>query len=416
MRTTSARGWLVAAAGGSALGDGMLVAAVPLLAATLTRDPRTISVVVAMSTLPWLLLGVVGGALTDRWDRRRVMVVADGTRVVLLAVMGLLVVTGVVHVAVLAVLAFALGCAQVLFDSAIDGYVASLLGRDRSALLRLSSHQRVVRGVADATGPVLGGLLFAGHRALPFLGDALTFLFSALVVRALPPVQQARPPSSGPASIRREVREGLSYLRRHSLLLAMCARPAIGNMGFMAVSAVLVLVVEERYGLPVSAFGWIFSVQAVGGVLGAVLAPPVARRIGTGTLLTLTAAGEGLGFAGVAASTSPITLYVGMAMVGVAMGATMTVSPAIRQAVVPAELMGRVGAASRTLALGVAPVGAGVGGVLGATAGLTAPIWFAALLLVLTAGIAARWTNDRAIEEAFAATDPSPDVALEGGP
>ena len=78
--------------------------------------------------------------------------------------------------------------------------------------------------------------------------------------------------------------------------------------------------------------------------------------------------------------------------------------------------MGRVGAASRTLALGVAPVGAGVGGVLGATAGLTAPIWFAALLLVLTAGIAARWTNDRAIEEAFAAADPSPDVALEGGP
>ena len=407
MQRAAARGWLVLATGGSTLGDAMLIVAVPLLAASQTRDPRAISIILAMATVPWLLFGLVGGALTDRWDRRRTMFAADLTRAALLMAMTAAILAGQVHIGLLACFVFLLGCAQVLFDSALEGYVPALVGRDRTSLLRLSSQQRVARSGAEASGPGLAGVLYDWSRSVPFVVDALTFLFSAAIVRALPPVGNAaqRHRNLRLASVRDDVNEGLSFLRGSSLLLSMSLRPAVGNMGFMAASTVLVLVVQDRYGMTAAAFGWLFTAQSLGGVVGAVTSPSMARAVGTGRLLTMTAVIEGASFAVLAIATGPVPAYAAMVALGFAMGATMTVSPALRQQIVPTGLMGRVSSASRTMAMVAAPAGAAVGGLLGSTVGLTAPLWFAAALLLASSLIVARWTSESAITAALVNQD-----------
>lgn len=126
----------------SSLGDGASHAALPLLALTATRDPMALAVVTAAGTLPWLLFGVLGGALVDRWDRRRTMWVADAARAVLLAVPAAAAALDVLGIPLLAAVAFLLGLGGLFFDTAATAYLPDLLGRDAALLARANSRLR----------------------------------------------------------------------------------------------------------------------------------------------------------------------------------------------------------------------------------------------------------------------------------
>ncbi|MFE9422907.1 MFS transporter [Kitasatospora sp. NPDC006697] len=388
----------------SSLGDGVYLVALPLLAATLTRDPMELALVTSAALAPWFFLGLLGGALVDRWDRRRTMWLTDLLRAGLLAVPALAAACHLLSIPLLVAVAFLLGTGQIFFDSAGSAYLPELLGRDLRLLEQANSRQMGSRTVAaDFAGPPAGAALFGLARALPFGLDALSFLASSLLIRTLPaqPVAPERP--SG--SLWADARAGVSFLLRDKVLLGLALRPAIGNLAFAGTETVLVLFSRQALHLGSFGYGLLLTAQAVGGLLGAVLAGRLRALLGTGGALTATALLEGLSLAalGLAAGPAPVVqAAVALALLGAAMAATMVLAPTVSQALIPTALAGRVAAARRLLSLGAAPVGALLGGWLATAAGLRAPFVAGSVLLAATALLALTLTSNRRIEAALA--------------
>jgi MFS family permease len=147
----------------SSLGDGITHAALPLIALTLTRDPMALAVVTAAGTLPWLL----GGALVDRWDRRRTMWVADTARAVLIAIPAAAAVSDVLSIPLLGAVAFLFGLGGLFFDTAATAYLPDLLQRDPALLERANSRLRGAQtAMSGFAGPPAGSALLALGRAV----------------------------------------------------------------------------------------------------------------------------------------------------------------------------------------------------------------------------------------------------------
>lgn len=398
----------------SSLGDGVSQAALPLLALTLTRNPVALAVITAAGTLPWLLFGVLGGALVDRWDRRRTMRVMDTARTALLAATAAAAALGGLSIPLLAAVAFGLGTGGLFFDTAATAYLPDLLGRDPALLERANSRLRGAQTAAGGfAGPPAGSALLTLGRAVPLLADAVSFALSALLVRSLPaasrPVPRAREP------LLRQARAGASCVLGDRLLLGLALRPAVGNIAFLAVETVLALFARTRLGTGALGFGLLLTADAAGGLLGAGIASFLGRRLGTGTALTCTAAAEGLAILGLASAQDPYAAGAALAVCGAGMGATMVLAPSLRQAVVPASLMGQVTSTSRMLALCAAPLGAFLGGWLAAACGVRIPLYAAGGLLLAMTAVTATMTGNRRVEAALRAAardgDPGP-----GGP
>lgn len=402
----------------SSLGDGVSHAALPLIALTLTRDPMALAVVTAAGTLPWLLFGVLGGALVDRWDRRRTMWVADAARAVLLAIPAAAAALDALSIPLLATVAFLLGLGGLFFDTAATAYLPDLLGRDPVLLERANSRLRGAQtAMSGFAGPPAGSALLALGRAAPLLADAVSFLLSAVLVRSLP----AAPARSAPEareSLLGQARAGAAYVFKDRLLLGLALRPAVGNVAFLAVETVLALFAHDRLGIDTYGFGLLLTAEAAGGLLGAAIASTLGRRLGTGTALTCTAAVEGLAILGLAAAPNAYVAGLALAVCGAAMGATMVLAPSLRQAVVPAHLMGRVASTSRMLAMCAAPLGAFLGGWLAATHDIRTPLYAAAVLLLAMTAVTASMTTDRRVEAALSAASPpaAPDPLASGEP
>ncbi|WP_214415980.1 MFS transporter [Sphaerisporangium fuscum] len=384
----------------SSLGDGVTHAALPLLAVTLTRDPMALAVVTAAGTLPWLLFGVLGGALVDRWDRRRTMWGTDAARAALLAVLAAAAALDVLSIPLLAALAFLLALGGLFFDTAATAYLPDLLGRDPALLERANARLRGAQTAASGfAGPPAGSALLALGRSVPLLADAVSFALSALLVRSLPAVP--RPAASARDSLLRQARAGASYVFQDRLLLGLALRPAVGNIAFLAVETVLALFARERLGVGAFGFGLLLTAEATGGLLGAGIASFLGRRLGTGTALTCTATVEGLAILGLASAPDPYVAGLALAVCGAGMGATMVLGPSLRQAIVPAHLMGRVASTSRMLAMCAAPFGAFLGGWLATTYDLRTPLYAAAGLLLTMTAVTATMTGNRRVEAAL---------------
>jgi MFS family permease len=364
----------------------------------------------AITLLPWLLFGLIGGALVDRWDRRRTMVIADLCRCALLVLATVAVAGGFLNIPVLITIGFLLGIGGVLFDTASMAYLPELLDRNPEALQRANSRlQGAQRALDGFVGPPTGSLLFSLSRTVPFVADAVSFLFSSLMIRTLParPKKAAKPKTS----ILNDARIGASYLLHHRLLLGLSLRPAVGNFAFCGIGAVLALYAHDTLHLGTAGYGAFLTAEAVGGLGGTFTAGWLGTRLGIGGALTLTAIVEAMALFGIGVSANAYFAGIGFAVLGAAMAATMTLAPSIRQAIVPDELMGRVGAAARLIALSAGPIGALFAGWLAHVAGLRAPFLVGSGILVLMAGLAARLTSNKRIDAALAEAAQARDTA-----
>ena len=176
-------------------GDGLLVAATPLAAAALSPDPADIGIVAAASTAAWLLFGVPAGALVDRWDLRRTMIVSDLVRFLALAALGLLLAAGRGSIWALSVAVFVVGIATCLFTPAGVTLLRDIVGSSPTDLAvangRFWSIDALGRSLA---GPPLGAFAFGVSRSLPFFVDALSFGVSALLLAFTPASRRPPPP------------------------------------------------------------------------------------------------------------------------------------------------------------------------------------------------------------------------------
>ncbi|WP_229402277.1 MFS transporter [Micromonospora okii] len=357
---------LLGAAGVSGIGDGIRFAALPLLAAAVLRDGLQVAVVTAATTVPWLLFGLQAGAYADRFERRRLMVIADVLRAVTLVGAAALLAAGWLTFWPLVTVAFLLGLGEVLFDCASFAFLPSVVAADllESANGRLFVIQTVGR---DLLGHVLGGFLFAIGRAVPFVLDAISFAVSAALLTGLP---DSRPqPAAGGRNLLAEMREGVAHLVHDPLLRLLTVTAGLINAVYLGQVAVFVILVRDVLRLPSAAYGALVAAGALGGVLGGAVAARAAHRYGRVPTLIGSLALIGAAAVGVAATDETAVVAVAYAVSGAGVMVWNVIAVALRQGVVPDRLLGRTTGAYRLVAWGMMPVGALVLGSIGEAAG-----------------------------------------------
>jgi predicted MFS family arabinose efflux permease len=384
----------------SNLGDGVRLVAMPLLAARLTRDPRLISLVSVAGSLPWLVVGLLSGALVDRWDRRRIMWTVDAVRAVVMGALTTAVVLGWPSITLLAVVAFLLATAETLFDNAAMAIVPDLVGHDdlERANARLYAGQ-IITG--QLLGLPLGGVLLATATFAPFALDMTSFAAAALLVLGVSGrYQVAAADQTQRPNLWAEIAEGLAWLWHHRLLRTLCVLIGAANLVFSGMMAVAVLYALEVLGLTETGYGVLLAAFAAGSLAATAVASRLARFLGCGRALWCSIAGSVAAFAGLGGTSSPLTAGGWLAVFGVAIVVWNVITISLRQAIVPAGLLGRVTSAYRLVAMGVAPIGAGLGGLVAKAFGLRAPFLLGAAGLLL-AGLATLPTvSNRAIQAA----------------
>ncbi|WP_236004149.1 MFS transporter [Nonomuraea antri] len=373
----------------SNLGDGIRSAALPLLAASMSADPVVVAGVAVAGQLPWLLLGLIAGALVDRFDQRRLVVLVDCGRTALLAALTVGVLTGSATVAWIYAVAFACGLGETLRDTATATLLPPLVN---DADLERANGRLVNAEVAgnELIGPPLGGYLFGVAMVLPIAVNGGTLALAAALIFSLPGVFA---PAPGPAlaakgRIRHETVAGLRWLvrsrRMFTLSLLSGTFAFVDSMWFV----VLVLFVQQILALPAAIYGLLVGVGAVGGLIGGFLAARVVRLLGPAPALTaclLTAAGGQL-MLGLA--TEAVLVALGLAATSAAFGVWSVVARTQRQRGTPRDLLGRVTSASTTVVMTASPLGALVGGLIGREYGLRAAILLGVPALVVAACVA----------------------------
>jgi MFS family permease len=370
----------------SSTGDGAFVAALPLLAVTITRDPRLVSVVTAATFLPWLLLSLPAGAVVDRYDRATLMWRAQAVQAAVVAIIAVLVVAHQASIGVLAVGGLLLGSAEVIFSNAAQSVLPALVPPE--LLAKANGSQQVSLTIGESfLGPPAGSLLFAAAAALPFGLDAASFAGSAALLARLPRTGEApenaenakRPP------IRAQVAEGLRWLARHRLLRVVAVLLGIYNFANQMGQAVLVLLATQTLHVSTRGYGLLLAASAVGSVVGGLVNPILTRRLGLLPSLVLPALVDAAAFVGIGLAPGPVVVAALLAVQGFSVTMWNVVTVTLRQRVVPGHLLGRVNSVYRMLGWGLMPIGALVGGFVAHAAGLRAPYIVAGLLCALSA-------------------------------
>jgi MFS family permease len=391
--TTRGVGPLLGSTAISVTGDGAFIAAAPLLAASLTRDPLAISAVTAAFYLPWLLVGLAAGALVDRRARRPVLVIADLVRAVILAALAASVLTGAANMPLLVTAVLLVGVAQCFFDSAAQAVIPAIVGRDKEMLTRTNGRYWALDTVGRLlAGPPLGSAAFAVSKALPFIGDALTFLASAVLVSRLPRVPAPEGPHEG---VLVAIRGGLQHLARTRDLLVLALSLGAYNFGYNVAIATFVLYAKDVLHVADAGYGFLLATMAIGGVVAGWRAAPLMRRLSYRQVQAAALVVQGIAWVGVAFAPNWIMASALLAILGAGSASVSVAVGSARQALTPDELLGRVVSAFRLVGLGTAGLGALVGGMIADWQGLRAPLLTAAALLVLAA--APTWPRDQAV-------------------
>jgi MFS family permease len=367
--------WLLASSWTSNLGDGISLAAGPLLVASLTRDAFLVALAATVQWLPPLLFGLVAGALTDRLDRRLIVATVDLVRAVVLTVLTLAVATDRVSiVAVLSVL-FALGTAEVFADNSSQTLLPMLVARADLAV----ANSRLQTGfitVNQMAGPPLGAALFTVGAAWALGAQAVVVALGAvLVTRVVLPARERDPGRR--TALRHDIAEGLRWVLGNPAVRTLVLTILIFNVTFGAAWSVLVLYATRHLGLGEIGFGLVTTVGAAGGVVGGAVYGWITRRVSLGNLMRIGLVIETLTHLALALTTSPAVALPVFFVFGAHAFVWGTTSITVRQRAVPQELQGRVGSVNMVGVYGGLVVGSGVGGVLAQHGGVTAPFWAA---------------------------------------
>jgi MFS family permease len=358
--------WLAAAVDN--VGDGAFAAAVPLLAVTVTNDPRLVSVVAAATYLPWLLLSLPAGAIVDRHDRVSLMWRSQAVQAVIVGILTALAAAGGMSIPLLAVMAFGLGVCEVVFGNASQAIMPDIV--PKSMLHKANGNQYTVTTIGQMfVGPPVGSFLFAVAVALPFGVDAGSFALSAALLATLP---RRRPARTGNPPIRTAIGDGVRWLAGHRLLRTLALLLGANTFCFQLGTVTLVLLATQTLHLSTRGFGLLLAGGALGSVLGGLVNARIVQRIGTlPALLTALTANV---FIFLAIGLSPDAIVLGALLAASGFVTTMwnIVTVSLRQQVVPAELMGRVNSVYRMLGWGLIPLGALTGGFVAHEFGLRA--------------------------------------------
>jgi MFS family permease len=357
-------------------GDGIRLAALPLLAAELTSSPVLVSAVAAAQYLPWVSVAPLGGALVDRHDRRRMILVTQTWRGAVMLALAWLVASDLVTIWHLCVVAFVITAGEILVDPSVVALVPMLVDDEQldTANGRIASVEIVTN---DFAGGPAGATAFGIAPWLPFALDAGSYLASLVAFHRLPsdaPVPDDRPHDEVRPVVRTtllsDAAEGIRFLRRHPILGPVTAATMVFYLGAATGVSLLVLLVLEGAGGPAWSFGAVLACGAIGAFFGTLVGGRLARRFGTRATLVTATFLEGLALAAMALSTSVTVLAVIWFLGGLPAGARIPVARSLQQRLTPNRLLGRVNVSARMFTRGVIVVGALASGALATSIGL----------------------------------------------
>lgn len=367
--------WLLGSVTFNNLGDGVAMAAGPLLVASQTSDPFLVSLAVLARQAPHVLFGLHAGAWADRHDRKRQVLLGSGARVVVLLVLLATMLTGVVSIAVVIGAMVLLGVAEVVTDSASRTLLPSLVAKQDLGVANQRT-QGAVLLTNQFVGPPLGAFLFTAGMLWPFGVTAVCLALGAVLIAQL--IVPPPPPRGGPPrSVHADIAEGVRWLWGHAAIRTLTIVIIAFNITWGAAWGVLVLWARERVGLDEVGFGLLTTLSAVGGLVGTVSYGWLERHVSGVWLMRVCLLLEVLMHLVMATTRAPWVAYVVMVVFGAYSFVWGTLSGTIRQRAVPPALQGRIGS---TVMLGVMlgmVIGTPVGGALASTWGITAPNWVA---------------------------------------
>jgi predicted MFS family arabinose efflux permease len=364
----------------SELGSQVSLLAIPLVAVrALNATAFEVSVLVALATAAFLLVGLPAGAWVDRLARRPVMIVADVGRLLALISIPITYGLGALNLLQLYLVVFVAGVLTVFFDVAYQSYLPSLVGLDH--LVEGNAKLTGSAQVAQVAGPSLAGALVqALGGAVAVAVDAASYGVSAASVAAIRS-REPRPEPPAHTGLRRQVGEGVRFVFGHPLLRAIAATTATSNFFGTMVTAVQVVFLVRVVGLSPGVIGLVFAAAGVGGVVGALSARRITTAIGgaRATIGGILCTG-GLLLTPLSTPSNGAVLF-SVAMFCMGFGSVLynVNQVSFRQRLCPPNLLGRMNATMRFVVWGVMPLGALAGGAIASTAGLRPALWIGAV-------------------------------------
>jgi MFS family permease len=366
------------------LGDGIRHVALPLLVVSITREPVAVSMLTAVSYLPWVLLGLPLGAYVDRSSPVVVAAGANIGRAVLLAALSVALLAGDRSLASLYVVVFLLGAGEAAYDNAAQSLLPRVVAD--AALERANGTLAIVEQVGlDLAGPALGGLIFATSAALPFGLNAVGLITGAALIARIHIARR-------PAVIRPSVRDflsgvpaGLRWLWRNGLVRSIILTGAGLTFFTQMWLPLLVLLALGPMGLSKTGYGVMLALGAIGGVIGAAATPLLIRRFEHRGLQVLALVMTSAGVLALAALPTPVITALVWGDTGFTFALWNVLSVTLRQRLVPPDLLGRVNSASRTLSTTAVPLGALAGGAVAGVLGLRAAFWLSGFAVAVLA-------------------------------
>ena len=351
----------------SNLSDGILIAAAPLLAITLTDSTVLISAIGAMVMLPWLLFAIPIGVLVDRVDRRYILAGANATRSAVVGVLALLIATDHVTIYWLLCASFVIGVCEVAADTTAQSLIPQILKEENfeKGNSRLQISETVIQGFIGAP---LSGFIYAIAIWLPFFVNSLGFTISALLALSIPIkyLQDVRTDdvTKEKKKFVADMKFGIKYLYNEKALRRLVLTTASIGVCYSMGTATMVLFIIKELELPKQLFGVILTIQGLGAIAGAFVAPRLSKKLGRGNVMTfgITSSSAVLLLQGFSPN---IYIFVALATFGgFAISQWNILLMATYQTVIPNELYGRIHGTRRTLVWGMMPIGSLLGGVL----------------------------------------------------
>lgn len=366
--------WLLSSSWLTNLGDGVALAAGPLLIASQTRNPGLVALATILQRVPWLVFGLYAGWIADRVDRRRLILVANVFRTAVLVLLSLLIAADRIDVAVVLTAVFVLGTAETFADTAADTLLPMQVGR---ADLGLGNARLVFgrRAINDLAGPPLGATLFALGMVVPFAAQAVAVGLGAVLISRI--TASAPDQVSAHGGIRADVAAGVRWLLGNPPIRTLTLTVVLFNVTFGAVWPMLVLYSIEVLEMGEVGFGVLLAAGATGGVVGAIFYTRLERSFSLGNLMRVGLVVETLVHLGLAVSRLPILSMAILFAFGVQASVWGTTASAVRQRAVPQDFQGRVGSVYRLGVFGGMVAGGGIGALVSGWWGVVAPMWFA---------------------------------------
>ena len=373
---------LWSATGISNLGDGIVSIAYPWLASAVTRSPLLIALSAVVSRLPWLIFTLHAGVITDRFNRKRIIVAMDSARGLLTIAVGFFVYlerdslpslnelssltnleTNYTLYSVILVTAFLFGLAEVLRDNSAQTLMPAVV--EDKDLEKANGRMWSAESLTNSfIGPPLGSFIIAIAIFLPFFVDAATFFIAAALIASMKPTVKSFAPEAktGPINFKAEIKEGFGWLWSHTLLRPMAIILGLLNGIASLTGAVFILFAQEVLNTTVFIFAVLGTAAAVGGILGGLLGPKVSEKIGSGRSLALALFAMPLCTLLIGFTSQWYIVWVLVVIETFTAVLWNVVTVSLRQSLIPTNLLGRVNSVYRFFAWGTIPIGTLLGG------------------------------------------------------